>query len=152
MRRRSFVRLAVLGAFAVPTLGCALVFEGGGKNPEDRDYERILWGYVILDVLLTGFIGLIIDFATGAIYAEKDRPMTSSARPVRVCSQTTVAMVEAGASRQAASYLRHHLPKCRECSRAFRTLDRAPEVELDRLLATRGDVLDEHVEIELAPA
>ena len=46
---------------------CATIFDGS-KKPEERTSD-IQWGYVILDVLGTGLLGLIIDFADGAIYS-----------------------------------------------------------------------------------
>lgn len=47
-------------------ISCATILDGSKKS-----YERtsdIQWGYFIADLLLTGPLGLIIDFASGAIY------------------------------------------------------------------------------------
>jgi hypothetical protein len=47
-------------------VNCASIFDGP-KRPLERS-DNIMWGYVVLDVFLTGCIGLIIDLADGAIY------------------------------------------------------------------------------------
>jgi len=53
-------------AFAIiPALNCATILDGTKKPGERGD---VMWGYVILDVLFTGCLGLIIDFADGAMY------------------------------------------------------------------------------------
>lgn len=53
-------------SFFIPMLNCASILDGA-KKPHERTAD-IQWGYVICDVLFTGLIGLIIDFADGAIY------------------------------------------------------------------------------------
>jgi len=54
-------------AFAViPALNCATILDGS-KKPGERTSD-IQWGYIVLDVLFTGALGIIIDFATGAVY------------------------------------------------------------------------------------
>jgi hypothetical protein len=52
--------------FLLPALNCATILDGA-KKPHERTSD-IQWGYVILDLLTTGFLGIIIDFADGAIY------------------------------------------------------------------------------------
>lgn len=63
------VLVMVLVALLVFNFSCATILDGA-KSPEKRSHE-IQWGYVVLDVLFTGLLGLIIDFADGAIYKEK---------------------------------------------------------------------------------
>ncbi len=65
------VMLLIMGITPFFT-SCATILGGGGKPAHLRDTSRIRWGYVIADVLFTGAIGLIIDFANGAIYESKD--------------------------------------------------------------------------------
>ena len=50
----------------IPALNCAVILDGS-KKPSERTSD-VQWGYVVLDVLFTGCLGLIIDFATGAVY------------------------------------------------------------------------------------
>ena len=62
-------------AFTVmPALNCALILDGG-KKPNERTSD-IQWGYVVLDVLFTGALGIIIDFATGAVYKSSNPSKT----------------------------------------------------------------------------
>ncbi len=49
---------------------CATIIGGGSKSVSERSSE-IRWGYFLLDLFTTGPIGLIVDFATGAIYESK---------------------------------------------------------------------------------
>lgn len=59
----------------VASSGCAWMFNGfRGKDEHERS-PNIAWGYFILDLLFTGAIGLIIDFASGAIYSDKSRAL-----------------------------------------------------------------------------
>jgi hypothetical protein len=134
---------------AAATPGCALIFDGA-KAPENRDYERILWGYLILDILLTGLIGLIIDFATGAIYARSGGGMTRRARPLRLCDDAMASVAGFERTRQVAQYLKGHVHGCAECSHSLRHVDAAPEEDVGELIAQRGDVLHEAVQVELA--
>lgn len=49
---------------------CATIIGGGPKEKHQRSAD-IRWGYFIADILTTGGLGLIIDFATGSIYQSK---------------------------------------------------------------------------------
>jgi hypothetical protein len=64
MRKLLVIMLCV--GILVPMLNCATIFDGAKKDLERT--SDIQWGYVILDACFTGFLGLIIDFASGAIY------------------------------------------------------------------------------------
>lgn len=49
-------------------VNCAAILDGtGGKRT-----SNVQWGFVVLDVLFTGLIGLVIDFASGAIYEREE--------------------------------------------------------------------------------
>ena len=50
--------------------GCASIMGGGSQDKSERE-PSIRWGYFIADCLLTGLVGLIIDFSDGAIYTPK---------------------------------------------------------------------------------
>ena len=81
--RRAFLT-AVLAA-PLATSGCALVFHGPTEKAERSG--RIIWGYVLLDLVVAPFlivgigplvglvvpIGLIIDIATGSLYVRGPR-------------------------------------------------------------------------------
>lgn len=152
MNRRHFLQAGSLATAAVATPACALIFDGP-KDPDERDYDRILWGYLILDVLFTGLIGLLIDFLSGAIYARAGSPrMSSRGRRIELCPDATVQIATLGRARPAALFLRNHLPGCPHCSDALRRHADAPEADMGPLVAEEGDVYTEPVHVELASA
>ena len=53
---------------------CATILDGS-KSANERTSD-IQWGYVVLDVLFTCLLGLIIDFADGAIYKSNNPSKT----------------------------------------------------------------------------
>lgn len=67
--------------------GCAAIL--GGKRtsyqtvkPKDGEPQRqVRVGYIVADVFLTGALGLIIDFATGAIYKPEPKPAPANDKP-----------------------------------------------------------------------
>ena len=149
MQRRSFLKSIPIGLVAV-TSGCALIFSGA-KSPEDRDHSRIQWGYLILDILFTGFLGLIIDFATGAIYAQKGSARSNSAHPVQLCEQAAHTLTVSIDTGHSASYLKSHLRTCTTCAHSLRTMAQAPALDIGHILSRPGDILEESVPVELAP-
>ena len=62
--------IAVLSITPFFYTSCATILGCGGKDKSERSSD-IRWGYFIADIFLTGAIGLVIDFATGAIYESK---------------------------------------------------------------------------------
>jgi magnesium-transporting ATPase (P-type) len=66
--------VALLLAVTILSSSCATILGGSRTTyqvtkPKDGEPQRqIRAGYLIADVLLTGVLGVIIDFATGAIY------------------------------------------------------------------------------------
>ena len=66
--------VALLLAVSILSTSCATILGGSRTTyqvtkPKDGEPQRqVRAGYIIADVLLTGALGIIIDFATGAIY------------------------------------------------------------------------------------
>ncbi|KMQ52202.1 hypothetical protein CHISP_0883 [Chitinispirillum alkaliphilum] len=65
-KRRILVSLLCISVLLFNSINCAYILDGA-KEPHERTTE-IQWAYVVMDIFLTGSIGLVIDFATGAIY------------------------------------------------------------------------------------
>lgn len=85
--RTSLLLLVAVSLF-VGVTGCALIFDGA-KEPSQRSSD-VQWGYLILDILFTGIIGIVVDFATGAIYKKKGGGMlsyTPEGAPLSVCDK-----------------------------------------------------------------
>jgi hypothetical protein len=59
--------VVIIAVVLMANINCATVFDGTKPSGQRGD---IMWGYFVLDVVCWGFIGLIIDFADGAIYAK----------------------------------------------------------------------------------
>ncbi len=147
MTRRGLFSVFLGAAATLP--GCALIFDGG-KNPEDRDYSRVLWGWLILDILLTGLIGLIIDFATGAIYARKGGRMGGLVSEVRLCPEATEAVLALGRPRRAGQFLAGHVASCAHCSDALVRLAPAT-IAVESICRGHGEVVEEAIATSLAP-
>ena len=80
MKKVQFTLLVVLLATILSS--CATILGGPRTSyqttkPADGQPQRqVRIGYIVADVLLTGALGIIIDFATGAIY--KPEPQAAS--------------------------------------------------------------------------
>ncbi len=148
-RRQLFTHAALAGIAISP--GCALIFSGA-KAPEDRDHSRILWGWLIMDILFTGFIGLIIDLATGAIYARKGDVVAAAgmARAVRLCAHAETAVVELRRPHQVGRYMADHLPTCPTCSASLASLTEG-DVDVASLCVGSGEVVTQPFQTALAP-
>jgi hypothetical protein len=110
MNRRTFLIGTSLLAVVSATPGCALIFDGG-KGPDERDYGRLLWGWLILDILFTGLIGVVIDLATGAIYVRRGgATMAGTVAPANLCRDATEMVLTVGRPRRASRYLAGHVP------------------------------------------
>ncbi|MFT6144949.1 MAG: hypothetical protein ACJAZO_004841 [Myxococcota bacterium] len=119
MNRRTFLIGTSLLAVVSATPGCALIFDGG-KGPDERDYGRLLWGWLILDILFTGLIGVVIDLATGAIYVRRGgATMAGTVAPANLCRDATEMVLTVGRPRRASRYLAGHVPTCLHCSLAL---------------------------------
>lgn len=149
MNRRAFLRSAALTVVATYTTGCALIFHGA-KSHEERDYDRILWVWLIVDLLFTGPIGVIIDFGSGAIYARKSAKLGHTARPLKLCPEATARVAATGRARKAARYLQLHAPECTVCSTALADVDAPEDVDISSVIAKRGDISYEVVDVQLA--
>ncbi len=75
--------IAMLLSVTILSSSCATIL-GGSRTayqttkPKDGEPQRqVRVGYIIADALLTGILGLVVDFATGAIY--KPEPTTKAA-------------------------------------------------------------------------
>ena len=66
MRKIGLALCLLCAMVLVVNLNCAAILDGTKASHERTD--EVMWGYVVADVLLTGALGLIIDFASGAIY------------------------------------------------------------------------------------
>ncbi len=142
MKRRSFLAGSIFAGAIATMPGCALIFDGG-KGPDERDHGRILWGYLILDILFTGLLGLVIDFATGAIYARKGRRVaTGSVHAVELCPVGHAGIVSAARPRRAARFIARHLPECTHCSLALADLQ-GPEVAVSEICDGQGEAIEE---------
>ncbi|MBI4835155.1 MAG: hypothetical protein HY811_10145 [Planctomycetes bacterium] len=60
--------LLVIAMLLIANINCATILDGT-KKPHERG--NVQFGYVVLDLLTSGGLWLIIDFADGAIYARK---------------------------------------------------------------------------------
>lgn len=152
MDRRRLLTSAGAGLVLAGAPACALVFDGP-KPPEERDYGRILWGWLLLDILFLGIIGVLVDFLSGAIYARKDPEedsLPSWSRRIEPCEEATTRLVALGRARPAAAWLRVHLGECAHCADQLRRLQEAPAVNVEPLLAEAGEVVEEPVTVELA--
>jgi hypothetical protein len=145
-------RDVLLASVALVTLSqaeaCALILDGP-KKPTEHDGE-INWGYLVADIFLTGLVGLVIDFATGAIYrrtapADARRPLPQTADElallgggtgsrVQWCREVRVASRDAEGLEAFAAHLESHVHDCPRCARS---LARAEEV-VDLSPVTRG--------------
>lgn len=68
----------------IVNVNCAAILDGtGGKRTSD-----VQWGFVVLDVLFTGLIGLVIDFASGAIYAREEGSKSEIERQLKEYAMT----------------------------------------------------------------
>lgn len=153
MDRRRLLGGAGAGLVLVGTPACALIFSGA-KAPDERDYSRIQWGWLILDVLFLGFVGVLVDFLSGAIYARAAPPddgLPSWSRRLDPCEEASRRLVAIGRARPAAVWLRGHLHTCPTCAGQLRRLEEAPVVDLTPLLVAEGEVAEEPVLVELAP-
>lgn len=108
--------------FASTLSSCAWIFGGfRGKSEAERSAD-IQWGYFILDVLFTGAIGLIIDFATGAIYKSKGGGLMTFSGPMDLCNHAKLMAGRASADglEPFARDLAAHVERCPQCLQALR--------------------------------
>ncbi|MCO5168720.1 MAG: hypothetical protein M9894_20465 [Planctomycetes bacterium] len=118
MKRPSRVLVLILCAPLVLSSGCATIFVGG-KSEAQRS-ANINWGFFVLDIFLTGAIGLIVDFATGAIYL--DKPASDKACvPVDACQRARrmVAGAPEASREERLEHLRRHFVDCVDCHDAL---------------------------------
>lgn len=73
-RYQKIIVVVLLVTLVMGQFNCATILDGA-KKPHERTSE-IQWGYVVLDVLFTGLLGIIIDFADGAIYKSSNPSKT----------------------------------------------------------------------------
>ncbi|MEQ1505273.1 MAG: hypothetical protein ABMB14_23785 [Myxococcota bacterium] len=166
MHRRELLVRSIWGTVwvvaASQSAGCALVFDGA-KTKTERSSD-IQWGYFVADVLLTGLIGLVIDFATGAIYKPTGAGVALSTDPdpsevarlldrggdrVRLCHEARVATRDRAGLDGLASALEAHVPHCPRCARA---LSRANERVALTAVVGAPVVLDRIVVLDLSAA
>ena len=150
MHRRQFLVRTGLVAAVAGTSGCALVFDGA-KSPGEQDRSRILWGYVILDILLTGAIGLIIDFISGAIYARKGSYTgPGMVAELSLCDEAHLAMMGDMRPRHAKRFFAAHLQSCPHCSLAVAEVPDNGTIDMDSVCRGRGEIDAEPVLVDLA--
>jgi formate hydrogenlyase subunit 3/multisubunit Na+/H+ antiporter MnhD subunit len=84
MKKPNFKGIAaMLLAVTILSSSCATILGGSRTTyqttkPKDGEPQRqVRVGYIIADALLTGVLGLVVDFATGAIY--KPEPAAKAA-------------------------------------------------------------------------
>lgn len=73
--------IAMIGTSCATILGGKRTSYQTTKPADGQPQRKVRVGYIVTDVLLTGALGLIVDFATGAIYkpsAEGSKPATET--------------------------------------------------------------------------
>jgi len=68
MKKVGMVLCLLCAVVMIFNVNCASILDG----TSGRRTSNIQWGFVVLDVLFTGVLGLVVDFATGAIYAREE--------------------------------------------------------------------------------
>lgn len=148
MKRRSFLTGSALFAAVSTTPACALIFDGA-KSPSERDHSRILWGWLILDILFTGLIGVVIDLATGAIYVRKGgATLAGTVAPANLCQEATDTVLTFGRPRRAGRYLADHVPTCLHCSLALADIEEGT-VDVADIMHGNGEFANEPVPVAL---
>lgn len=149
MNRRKFVTQSVLVTAVAGSPACATLLGGGGKPDAERDYTRIRWGWLIADILLTGLIGVVIDFLTGAIYASKSGVEGGLVGKIDLCDEAHDRLVSLHSPRKGAKFLVAHTPSCGQCSHALANVGEG-DIPSSEVCKGEGVFVAEPVSIELA--